>query len=935
MEERDPLCFPACMENNAQDGLSLDVFWAKFGNGENGALSLRQHLTDVSGVIVPVSRVLLSESRRTELGERCGATDLDTVLRFAGWAHDVGKASPFFQAKVPSLHEHVLQHGYSAMAVSNADMRALPHSLISAYTVQEWLKTRCTRRPALSALNGWFEVLGGHHGIFPPVWQKPDGLVSEISEHPEWLDARLRLLDAGAEHLGITAADIDGLGRLTWSVPEQAVVTGLLIAADWVGSNENNFPYDCDATTDQEQRAADGRAAMDLGGRWIPSPVDPAGFAARFGLPTGAVMRPVQRAVVETARSIDGPGLILVEDATGGGKTEAALMAADVWADRLGLDGIYFGQPTRVTSDAMFSRVMTWLKGEVSGGEVLTVLAHGKAEFNDDYRSLFWNSAPANVYDTGNVDVDRGPSPEANAWFRGRKTGMLASVVVGTIDQLLFAALRSRHVVLRHLGLVGKVVILDEVHAADDFMSVYLVRILEWLGMYGVPVIALSATLPPERRSALLSAYARGATDYGTEKVELEETDDYPRITWTDGAASGTVTPDPGDRSRSTHVEFLPGDLEETAAAIIDAAETGGCIAAICNTVTRAQRLFELLDGRVEGLTLLHSRFLADHRASLETELVDVLGRNGEGARGRGRVVVSTQIIEQGLDLDFDLMYSDIAPVDLLIQRMGRLHRHDFAPGVRPADKAEARFVITGCNEFDSTTAPEFPRGIEAVYRRSRLLRAVWTLRGHLGTHGGTVESPKDVAALVSAAYDEAMDHPAAWETVWQDAEAGERKYRTRQQEEAGRFCLPDPESGSLSDWTTVVTSDTEVRGLAQVRDADESVEVIVVQRRGDTIYALPHVRELAGKPLDGMLELDPGDARRLAQCSVRLPAWVAASEAQLLELEKDGQESWQASPWLKGVLPLVLDESFQRRLGDWHITYERQRGLLCERVKR
>jgi CRISPR-associated endonuclease/helicase Cas3 len=143
------------------------------------------------------------------------------------------------------------------------------------------------------------------------------------------------------------------------------------------------------------------------------------------------------------------------------------------------------------------------------------------------------------------------------------------------------------------------------------------------------------------------------------------------------------------------------------------------------------------------------------------------------------------------------------------------------------------------------------------------------------------------VAALVSAAYDEAMDHPAAWETVWQDAEAGERKYRTRQQEEAGRFCLPDPESGSLSDWTTVVTSDTEVRGLAQVRDADESVEVIVVQRRGDTIYALPHVRELAGKPLDGMLELDPGDARRLAQCSVRLPAWVAASEAQLLELEK------------------------------------------------
>ncbi|AGP31981.1 putative CRISPR-associated helicase Cas3 family protein [Corynebacterium terpenotabidum Y-11] len=908
--------------------MNLDVFWAKFGDGSAGSLSLRQHLTDVSGVILAVAHRLLPAARYRLLEERCGG-DLDKILRFAAWSHDVGKASPWFQGKVPELNDRVLDAGYPMVLSPPHEVREMAHGLVSAYTVVDWLAVRASRKPGRRANRAWFSVLGGHHGAFPHMGMKPDPLVDEPEE---WRDARFRLLDLGVRRLGLTQEDIDSFANLSWDIPDQVLVTGLLISADWVGSSETNFPYDCDAATDQEERAAEGCRRMGLGGRWTPSPVDAASFCHRFGLPADATVRPVQEAVVRTVRAMNGPGLVLVEDATGGGKTEAALMAADVWAEQLGLDGVFFGQPTRVTSDAMFNRVLTWLENSPENGEVSTILAHGKAQFNESYLSLFGSARPMNVY--GSDVVDEGLSPEANSWFRGRKTGLLASVVVGTIDQLLFAALKSKHVALRHLGLFGKVVILDEIHAADDFMTVYLTRILEWLGVYGVPVIALSATLPPERRQKLADAYATGASRFEIEHVELEENTGYPQITWVGCDTSGSVLPDGGDRIRQTRVEFLPGDLEEMAEAVITAAHTGGCIAAICNTVSRAQQLFELLDGKVDNLSLLHSRFLTDHRAGLEGELVNALGRGGEKARRPGRVVISTQVIEQGLDLDFDLMFSDVAPVDLLIQRMGRLHRHDFAPGVRPRDKVEAQFVITGCSEFGDERAPEFPRAIEAVYRRYRLLRSVLTLSRHLKASSGIVESPRDVVALVSSAYEDALIPPVAWEEVWSEAESREEVFRVGQEQKARQFRLPQADNGELSTWSVAATTDAEIEGLAQVRDADDSVEVVVVQRIGGRISALPHVSELDGVALDEVMAIDVDHARRLAQCTVRLPAWVMRTDAQFLELEKDGQESWQSSPWLKGVLPLVLDERGERTVGDWLLRYDNRLGLLCERLK-
>ena len=234
--------------------------------------------------------------------------------------------------------------------------------------------------------------------------------------------------------------------------------------------------------------------------------------------------RPVQRAAHQLTFTAPGPGLLLIEAPMGEGKTEAALLAAEVVAAKTGAAGLFVGLPTQATTDQMFSRVTDWLRRAASPPTV--ALAHGKARRNQAYRRLM----PAGV----GMDEDAA-GLTASQWLAGRKRVLLTPVVVGTIDQLLLAGIASRHVALRFLGLTGKAVIIDEVHAYDAYMSVILGRALAWLGAARVPVILLSATLPAAARRSLLTSYA------GTE-VGLTGTG-YPLLTWVDAPTRTAPVP--------------------------------------------------------------------------------------------------------------------------------------------------------------------------------------------------------------------------------------------------------------------------------------------------------------------------------------------------------------------------------------------------------
>lgn len=208
-------------------------------------------------------------------------------------------------------------------------------------------------------------------------------------------------------------------------------------------------------------------------------------FQERFGFTWNVVQQYMIQAIEESAA----PGIFILEAPMGAGKTEAALAGAELLSSCLGQGGIFFGMPTQATANGIFPRLKQWSQRQSEWAQHGIRLAHGMAEMNEDYQSIFHGHAMQNEDETASGLI-------VHPWFEGRKQALLSEFVIGTVDQLLMAALKQKHVMLRHLGLASKVIIVDECHAYDAYMNRYLDRALSWLGAYRVPVVLLSATLP-------------------------------------------------------------------------------------------------------------------------------------------------------------------------------------------------------------------------------------------------------------------------------------------------------------------------------------------------------------------------------------------------------------------------------------------------------
>ena len=939
----------------------MHTVWAKSQLAVDGDwwMPLWQHLDDTAAVADALWEERLAPARRQGLARSCGGEE--HARRLAVWlaaVHDVGKASAAFAMKVETLAHRMQEAGFGLPAMTALAQRQAPHGLVGQIAVRRWL---LERQPGGEWANRLSTIVGGHHGVYPTAAQlAPDGVQPEALrlEGPEWRAARAALLDRAAALAGVDDAWWSARTEGQLHDVDLVTLTGFLIQCDWIASNTQLFPLtrlDAEIGEPIESCVTRARRAINrlaLPPRWeAPVPESPAELIhARFALPPGAEPRPSQLALIEAAMRCDKPSLLLFEAPTGEGKTEAALAAAEVLAQRFGLSGVMVALPTKATTDAMFSRVLDWLERVVPAGtSAATVLSHGSAEFNDDYRSIMRDDAQFSpIYaeeKTAGASHPGGAAADAHWWLRGRKTAALASFVVGTIDQLLFAALKARHLVLRHLGITAQVVIIDEVHAADEYMLVYLTRVLEWLGAAGVPVIGLSATLPPARREALLGAYelgcrrAAGDALWDDEPVSDEvaaaaEARGYPLVVSADGRSAAAVECSPSGRRSVMAVEAIGDDLETLVARLRVDVRDGGCVAIVRNTVGRAQAVFERLRAEFseDEVVLLHSRFLGVDRRRLERDIVEKLGPDGE--RPKRLIVCATQVIEQSLDLDFDLMVTDLAPIDLVIQRAGRVHRHAREPHARPSALRAPRLLITGADGLLSGALPTMDPGSAYIYGEASLLRTAATLSAHLAATGGTLTSPDDVASLVRRAYDLASPPPSEWESAWRAADAKAADARVNQHDRASLAVIPPPETGRLEEWSRASAGEAREEGLgrAQVRDADDALSVVAVMRVDGRLRSLSWLETFGERLLDDEW-IDDGLARAVAQCTVTLPSQVLrggddAVNAVIDQLEREGTASWQASRWLRGTLPLVFDESMSVVLGTVRLTYDRTLGL-------
>jgi CRISPR-associated endonuclease/helicase Cas3 len=604
----------------------------------------------------------------------------DEIPRLRGWVlffvalHDLGKFDIRFQLKAPDTLAVVWQrlnkgrdHEIPPLEIASFDHG---HAGI-AWAKQEfssWLKN-CEEASAWSRWDNWLAAVTGHHGdYYPPGMAGLTGLEADppLIEH----DRKARhtfVATLAALFLEPVGLNLQSLPPFC-SLPARALLAGFCSSCDWLGSNVTIFDYRADS--------ADLNSYLDERKQQIQT----VRLLERFGLLAKSAGYAGLKALLAENESPRGvqteidalplqPGLTLIEAPTGSGKTEAAL----AYAWRLlaaGLaDSIVFALPTQATANAMFKRVDVFAKHAY--GKANVVLAHGKRQFNEGFQQLVERGQ--RVTSQGKEEA----SVQCAAWLASsRKRVFLGQIGVCTVDQILLSVLPVRHKFVRGFGLAKSVLIVDEVHAYDAYMHGLLGEVLKNQAACGGSAILLSATLPAGQRAKLLQAWKSECLAGAPALVP------YPAIWHATGGVTQPITVaaqhKPPRREVGIECLRLVGAFpdEELLARIVAAGEAGALVAVVVNLVDDAQRLTRLLRELTQvEVDIFHARYRFADRKEKEDAALKHYGR--EAPRTAGRILVATQVVEQSLDLDFDWMITQICPVDLLFQRLGRLHRHD------------------------------------------------------------------------------------------------------------------------------------------------------------------------------------------------------------------------------------------------------------------
>lgn len=823
-------------------------------------LPLWIHLRDTAEIMAHLVRERLSAAAWEAFGLEL--EELERVARFLGAAHDLGKATILFQhnitQRLPEAKGRLMRAGVIFPDRPFQNAAKSPHALAGEAIA---LELGCPR--------GLASIIGAHHGRPQDFTDVHNQLGKQGSwKGNYWAKGQERVWRGIWGELWALAlaegkfASAEEFPELT--VPAQLLLAGLLTMADWIASNDHYFPLiSVEELGDEEccsERVGWARERLRLPWPWeslCPS-MDAEGFKERFGFEPNAL----QQAVLRTIDEAEEPGLLIVEAQMGVGKTEAALAAVEVFAARFQCGGLFFGLPTQATANGIFGRLRAWAERQSADERHAIRLAHGSAEMKEDYVALQEGAA--------HTEED---APEAglevHPWFQGRKVALLADFVVGTVDQLLMAALKQKHVMLRQLGLVGKVVVVDECHAYDAYMSRYLDRALEWLGRWRVPVVLLSATLPAGKRAELVRAYLGGSAPVG----DWQTCRAYPLLTWaSEGEVHQMVVP---ETAAPCTVRLERGVVGELSVRLREALREGGCAGVIVNTVRRAQALAETLRVALPDcdVILFHSQFVLADRMTLEQEILRRVGKASTPKDRDRLIVVGTQVLEQSLDIDFDFLATELCPMDLLLQRVGRLHRH---PRERPEPLREAACLVldTGEEAFDPGSVAVY--GEWLLWRTRRLLPDAFSL-------------PTDLPRLVHDTYGWEQNDPLFAERNEAAYEAY-RNLRYRQQDSAGNFVIQGPDD-SLDDTLDDFLADTAVRSdaaaRAAVRDGDPSIDVLVMVRHADgTIHFLPE----GGRAVPTDVPPSQEECRAILRQSLRLPAVFSkrwAIDAVIHELEE------------------------------------------------
>lgn len=872
--------------------------WAKSADGQGHGLLA--HMLDVAAV---ASAILERESDSTHTwAARCFGLSSEAVTAWIAamvGLHDFGKGIPGFQAKWPKGRQRDEAAGlaFSPQRLLDVD----DHAGASAALLRELLPTKVG---STTWASGVLQAISAHHGYNYLLAEIRD--VRPRREPGEWLAARMAIFDAYWQTLSPSGQpEVEDL-----SLPAVEWLAGLTSVADWIGSNEDWFkPGERGDTLSAHLLAARRLAEQSLDAiGWsgfaplLKTPQDTDTLIRRIvGAGKAPSARPLQAVGDRLLAGAAGPTLVIVEAPMGEGKTELAMLAHLRLQAANQHRGLYVALPTQATGNAMFDRTLDFLRAFADGMRLDVQLAHGGAMLDERIASL------------RGIHGKRGDNVSSSAWFSQRRRALISPYGVGTIDQALFATLNVKHHFVRLWGLANRVVVLDEVHAYDTYTSGLIAALLRWLKALGCSVVLMSATLPKKRQADLLAAWSIDAAAVPTLS--------YPRVlvAHSGRVLAGTVAARPLPPIEVAGIEEAP---EELAGKALELLTQGGCGAIIVNTVDRAQRLYRLLADMLPAdceLILFHARFPADARGERERTVLNRFGR--DGTRPAHALLVATQVAEQSLDIDFDFLISDLAPIDLLLQRAGRLHRHERK---RPNAHLIARFFVAGLIEG------RFPELRETKWQYvydPYILGRTWAL-----VAGRAVwQLPVDIDRLVQMIYDDDVELPAYIATAdrqrIEEGDYGEHRAAVQQESLYAMHAAIDADSEPQNAYADKPRGNEEGEGLGirnRTRLGDDSITVVPVIESADGWRLDP------GEPaFDPDVPVTDDLARRLFSRQMKL-----SHKAIVAELGPTQPPAcFTEHPLLRDMRPMCLIDG-KARIGGLDVRLDPLLGLVFETVE-
>lgn len=728
-------------------------YWGKADKEKNYHL-LAYHCLDVAGI-----GWCLLDPQRSLNKHLAHELEIDPAIlqqwfSFCLALHDIGKFSCAFQGLVTGLSDTLIkkqaQFPYSER-----------HDSLGFLLWEEYLAERWIDHEQNSALNlkqrdlkPWFEGVTGHHGVPPKIGLYIDNFFTiEDKQNADDFLHEIHSLFLHSIDLSFLSDKkmVKKLKLISWQL------AGIAVLSDWLGSDKINFPYQKQPMNlnDYWQNTALDQAKKTLNSPQFSSPkINPYKNIKQL-FPFIETPTPLQKYAINVELSHE-PQLFMLEDVTGAGKTEAALTLSHRLMSQGLSDGLYIGLPTMATANGMYQRLAEAYRALYQPDYLPSlVLAHSAAR----YHKKFTDTVPLNEQSSdSNYHQELSASTFCNAWIAdSQKKSLLADVGVGTLDQVLLSILPTRHQSLRLLGLSRKILLVDEVHAYDSYMQKLLETLLEAHARQGGHVILLSATLPNNMRNGLAKAFMKGRGKALNDLLPAP----YPLVTHlpTDGECEKHVTTRK-EVAREVQVQIVSNE-QQVLDIIQTAVNNKQCVCWIRNTVKDAingrQQVLVLKGINSDKVTLFHSRFAMIDRQFIENKTLTLFGKKDKQQRA-GQVLMATQVVEQSLDLDFDVLISDIAPIDLIIQRAGRLHRHnrDRQGGLLSEGELDQRdppvlYLLTPCANEDANERwlkPLLP-SVEYVYPD---IGQLW-LTTKLLTDKKVLKMPDHARELIEAVY--------------------------------------------------------------------------------------------------------------------------------------------------------------------------------------